>query len=88
MSVLPWVVGVVENDDPSRLTEVGDLRTDLARSLSVVLSVQVPPHVFETIAVAALPDVEPLVQLTPCALEPCERAALMVTSPEAPRTLF
>jgi hypothetical protein len=34
MSVLPWVVGVVENDDPSRRTEVGDLRRDLARSLS------------------------------------------------------
>jgi len=35
MSVLPRVMRVVENDDPSRRTEVGDLRTDLARSLSV-----------------------------------------------------
>src|SRR3954447_4465222 len=35
MSVLPWVVGVVKQDDPSRRTEVGDLRADLARSLSV-----------------------------------------------------
>src|SRR3954471_21529579 len=35
MSVLPWVVGIVENEDPSRRPEVGDLRADVARSSSV-----------------------------------------------------